>query len=139
MLQTAKFADFDGAHMIVPTEERGTKMSNSMGTGDELVEYNRFGADVIRFPAGGGVANHTHEGDHILFCIAGNGYVVYEGVSHKLTPGICYFVIGEVDHAIKAETDLVLIAVGNKHYPVGAKARMVPVDYRSDTSEEYRI
>jgi hypothetical protein len=38
-------------------------MANSTGTG----EHNGFGADVIRFPAGGDVANHTHEGDHILF------------------------------------------------------------------------
>lgn len=139
MLQTAKFSDFDGTHMVVSQVERGTKMANSMGTGDSLVEHNRFGADVIRFPAGGGVANHTHEGDHILFCIAGEGYVIYEGESHKLTPGVCYFVLGAVDHAIKADTNLVLIAVGNNHHPVGSSARMVPVAYRSETLEEFRI
>ncbi|WP_273669988.1 cupin domain-containing protein [Janthinobacterium fluminis] len=125
--------------MKVERGQRSTQMANSMGTGDSLVEHNGFGADVIRFPAGGGVANHTHEGDHILFCIAGEGYVVYEGEPHKLYPGVCYFVLGSVDHAIKANSDLVLIAVGNKHHPVGSPKRMVPVPYNVTTPTEMRI
>ena len=139
MLQQAIFWEFDGIRMVVAETERGTQMVNSMGTGDSLVQYNGFGADVIRFPAGGGVANHTHDGDHILFCIAGEGYVVYEGKPHKLSPGVCYFVLGLADHAIKADSDLVLIAVGNKHYPVGSSKRMTPVPYHVATPAELRI
>lgn len=106
---------------------RPIKMKNSDGTGEPLVLYERFGADVIRFSAGEGVQNHTHEGDHILFVLAGTGTLLFRGERHKLFPGLCYLVPGFVDHAIEAETDLVLIAVGNNHFPLDSEDRMTPV------------
>ncbi|CDH18618.1 conserved hypothetical protein [Xenorhabdus bovienii str. kraussei Quebec] len=114
-------------------------MANSFGTGESLVKHDGLGADLIRFSKGEGVQNHTHPGHHILFVLSGNGYVVYAGKGHKLEPGICYFVQGNVDHAIKATEDLVMIAVGNEHYQVDSEQRMTPVAYREETPEELRV
>ena len=138
-LQIAKFCEWDGSNLQVDTALRPKKMANSFGTGEELVRLNNFGADIIRFSAGEGVQNHTHPGDHILFVLSGSGYVIYEGHGEPLVPGICYLVKGEADHAIKASTDLVLIAVGNNHQRVDQELRMTPVPYRDETPELMRV
>ncbi len=103
------------------------QMVNSDGTGSALFSLNGFGADVIRFAAGKGVNNHTHQGDHILFTLKGKGVVEYEGVEHDLYPGVSYLIPGSVNHAIRAHENLVLIAVGNNHYPLDSSLRMEPV------------
>ena len=112
--------------LTVKPGSRSIQMHMSDGTGDPLLKYGSFGADVIRFDANKGVMNHTHEGDHILFVIKGEGFVEYNGVDHELSPGLCYFVPGSVDHAIKAKTELVLIAVGNDHRALDSKDRLEP-------------
>lgn len=127
-LQVAKWADADGNGVI--SFSGGAlqyKMCNSDGTGMPLLKYKDFGADIIRFAAEEGVMNHTHEGEHILFVIKGYGLVEYNGVDYELKPGICYLIPGHVDHAIKATTELVLIAVGNNHRPLDSEERMTPV------------
>jgi len=103
-------------------------MVNSDATGLPLLKLSEFGTDIIRFDAGKGVNNHTHDGDHMLFVLKGKGFVEYNGVDHALRPGLCYLILGFVDHAIKATTELVLIAVGNKHFPVDSWERMSLVE-----------
>lgn len=102
------------------------KMQNSDGTGKALLKKDEFGADLIHFKSGEGVKNHTHEGDHQLFVIKGKGWLEYDGIEYRLYPGLCYFVPGDVPHAIRAETELVLIAVGNKHRELDSIERMTP-------------
>jgi len=127
-LQIVEWAKVDEAgNLIINTDERPTQMANSEGTGQTLLSQDGFGADVIRFEAGHGVQNHVHPGDHILFVLAGEGVVVYDGHPNKLKPGLAYFVPGSVPHAIDAKTNLVLIAVGNRHVLVGDETRMTPV------------
>jgi len=128
VLQTAFWAkcDQDG-NLQVDDSEREIKMRHSDGTGSPLFSFNEFGADVIRFAANEGVSNHTHEGDHILFVIKGVGIVEYNGVEHPLYPGLSYLIPGEVNHAIRAKENLVLIAVGNRHRPLDSEERMTPV------------
>jgi len=134
-----RFAEYDGKSLIINDQEQPYKMANSFGTALPLFSHNGFGADIIRFSAGEGVQNHVHPGDHILFTLSGNGYVIYEGVPHELSPGICYFVNGSAAHAIKAVSSLVLIAVGNKHYPATSVERMTPIPYDKETSLEFRV
>ena len=124
-IQISRWADLteDGA-ISVPSGVRPIQMCNSDGTGSPLVKSDKFGADVIRFGAGEGVTNHTHEGAHILFVIKGSGFVEYDGVDHVLEPGVCYLVPSMVDHAIKATTELVLIAVGNDHRALDSQDRL---------------
>lgn len=135
----AIFGEFDGQNLTFDDGEKPFQMRHSFGTGQSLVSHEGFGADLIRFEAGKGVQNHTHPGDHILFTLKGSGYVVYEGEPHKLSPGVCYFVKGSADHAIKAETDLLLIAVGNEHHPVDSDKRMTPVPYRQETASDFQV
>lgn len=135
----AQFAEYDGRNLKIDDGEKPLKMNNSFGTAFPLFTYEGFGADIIRFSAGEGVQNHIHEGDHILFTISGEGYVIYEGAPHKLAPGVCYFVKGSAAHAIKAVSTLVLIAVGNKHYPADSEKRMSPVPYDDSLPEEYKV
>jgi quercetin dioxygenase-like cupin family protein len=125
-LQKATFAHEADGRLTVDKGEGSYQMANSDGTGDPLVAHNGFGADVIRFAAGRGVQPHTHEGDHILFVLAGEGWLGYESQRHRLHAGLCYFVPGAVVHSIEAETALVLIAVGNNHRPIDSAARMTP-------------
>ena len=102
------------------------QMSNSDGTGLPLLKDGKFGADIIHFAPGKGVMNHTHEGAHILIVIKGVGLVEYNGIDYPLEPGVCYLIPGDMDHAIKAETELMMIAVGNDHRPVDSVERMQP-------------
>lgn len=123
--QIAQWAtpDDDGA-LRVDGGVRAIQMANSDGTGSPLVKNNTFGADVIRFGPGEGVVNHTHVGAHILFVIKGDGVVEYEGVEHALRPGLCYMIPSMVRHAIRAKSDLVLIAVGDDHRDLASVERM---------------
>ena len=127
-LQIAKWAvpTVDG-NLQIDGGVKPIKMGDTDGTGIPLVKNNSFGADVIRVPAGKGLPNHTHIGDHILFVIKGSGYVEYNGTLHPIYPGLSYLIPGEVDHAIKAKEDLVLIVVGNNHKALDSKERMLPV------------
>ena len=128
-LQIAKWADYNhDGDLMINSAQREIQMCNSDGTGSPLFSFNGFGADVIRFAASKGVGNHVHEGDHILFVLKGFGFVEYNGVDHPLYPGLSYLIPGEVNHAIKANDDLVLIAVGNNHRPLDSQERMTPID-----------
>lgn len=99
-------------------------MAHSQGRGLPLVGEGRFAADLIRFSAGEGVADHTHPGAHILIVVGGSGWVDYEGEPHRLTVGCIYYVPGGARHAIRAESELTLISVADDHRPVDAPSRL---------------
>lgn len=116
------------------------KMANSDATAlpllREKVGHNEyFGGDLIRFPPGGQVRMHTHEGSHLLFCVGGTGTVTVVTDSggkeeHWLIPGACYLIKSEQPHSIKAKDELTLLAVGNKHFEAWSEARMeLTTDY----------
>ena len=92
-------------------------MASSDGTARALLLYKKFGLDIIRFGAGKGVSTHTHEGDHILLVLKGEGFVEYNGVDHNLQPGMAYMLPGSVPHAIKATSEIVMLAIANDHRP----------------------
>lgn len=127
-LLMAQFANATEDGIAVASGALPVQMQHSDGTGAPLLKRNGFGSDIIRFAAGEGVKSHTHEGDHMLFVIKGEGVVEYDGVDHPLKPGVCYFVDGNVPHAIRAETELTLIAVGNDHRPLDSEARLTPIE-----------
>ncbi len=124
-IQIAKWANLEKNGLLsVESGVRPIQMKHSDGTGFPLLKDGAFGADIIRFEAGKGVANHTHMGAHILFVIKGTGFVDYEDVPQPLEPGLCYFVPSNVKHAIRATTELVLIAVGNDHQVLDSEKRL---------------
>jgi len=121
----AKWADCDpDGQLKINNRARSIQMAFSDGTGDPLVACNGFGADIIQFEGKKGVNTHTHVGDHILFVLSGTGIVEYFDEKHALRPGMCYFVPGDAPHAIRAHTNLVLIAVGNQHRPLESEDRL---------------
>lgn len=124
-LQIAKWADvLANGELSVKGGILPLQMCHSDGTGLPLLKDGNFGADIIRFAAGKGVMNHTHEGAHILIVIKGTGFVEYNSIDYDLEPGLCYLIPSNVDHAIKATTELMLIAVGNNHRPVDSTERL---------------
>lgn len=127
-IQISRWAKLDSSNsLIVESGVRPIPMCNSDGTGEPLLKIDSFGADVIRFGANEGVMNHTHEGDHILIVIKGEGFVECNKFDYPLEPGVCYMIPGNEEHAIKATTELVMIAVGNNHQALNSEARMNPV------------
>ncbi len=124
----AKWADYTDNQLRINKGVLPIQMKHSDGTGLPLVTYENFGADIVRFPAGKGVGTHTHIGAHILIVLNGEGFVEYEGVDHPLLPGIVYMIPGNIKHAIKATTELILIAVGNDHKPLESEERLQVVE-----------
>lgn len=126
VLQTAEWADYQNGELVVDGGERPIQMKNSDGTGTALLKNGKLGADIIRFAANEGVAEHTHLGQHVLFVLRGKGIVKYDGVDNTLYPGKCYLVESWVPHAIYADKDddLVLLVVGDDHRALDDPERM---------------
>lgn len=112
------------ARMHAPAGRLPVQMAKSQGTALPLLKSGDFGADLIRFAPGEGVAEHTHPGDHILVCISGEGWVDYDGEPTRLEPGVCYYVPGAVRHAIRSESELTLLSVANAHIDAGSPQRL---------------
>ena len=87
-------------------------------TGEGLVSNGAIGADIIRLPAGGGFAPHTHPGHHLLIVLAGEGTITYDGVVYPTRAGQIYMIEGEVPHAVGAVTEHVILAAGSPHKPI---------------------
>jgi quercetin dioxygenase-like cupin family protein len=140
-LQQAKWADFTGDNLVSFQGVQPVQMSHSYGTALPLLCDNApekpFGADLIRFEAGKGVQMHTHVGAHILLVTKGQGTLIYgtrhgaDGPAyehHPMFPGMIYLIPSGVPHAIEAETELVIIAIGNDHRPAGSPERLEVVN-----------
>lgn len=108
--------------------EQPVKMRHSDGTALPLVlddsTPHKFGADIIRFAHGKGVGLHTHLGAHILMVTKGRGLLTYGTDTFDMFEGMIYLVPSNVPHAIKAITELVLVAVGNDHQPADSEKRL---------------
>ena len=124
----AKWAENENGQIVPISGKLPIQMLHSDATGLPLVSVDGFGADIIRFESGKGVTNHTHKGAHILFVLKGTGFVEYEGTDYPLQVGVVYMIPGNVDHAIKATTELVLIAVGNDHKPLDSEERLSVIE-----------
>jgi hypothetical protein len=128
-IQIAKFADqWENGELIINSGERPIRMQHSDWTAQELLLLWEFGADVIRFEKGKGVWTHTHTGDHILLTLKWEWFVEYNWVDHALEPWVAYMVPGSVEHAIKATSELILMAIANNHRPAWSKERLDVVE-----------
>lgn len=129
-LQQARWADFNESEktLISFRGNQPVHMSHSDGTALPLLVDDslpaKFGADIIRFEAGKGVGLHTHVGAHILLVTKGKGTLTYHTEKHQMFEGMIYLVPSNVPHAIDAETELVLIAIGNDHQPADSESRL---------------
>lgn len=97
--------------------------------GRPLFTNGNLGADMLHVKAGDQFPVHTHPGDHLLFCLSGEGTITVAGVTYQIRPGDLYMVEGTVPHAVGAVTDHILVAIGSPHKPVDSPERMTFVDW----------
>lgn len=128
VLQQARWVRFQTGQLSSIEGVQPLAMHHSDGTALPLVldnsTSNKFGADIIRFAPGKGVGLHKHIGAHILMVTKGTGVLTYNQEIHDMFPGMIYLVPSNVPHAIKATTELVLVAVGNDHRPADSPERL---------------
>lgn len=118
------FPAIQSSRFVEPPGALAEPMRHSDGRGKPLLKSGPFGADLIRFPVGGGVPPHTHPGEHMLFVLSGRGSLQFGEEWHALEPGFCYHVPAGVRHAIRAESELTLLSVANDHRGVSAEDRL---------------
>ena len=111
------------------TEKPEIRMAKSEAFGRELLRHGTFGADLIEFPPGGCVPRHTHEGNHILFCVAGDGRVTTDESEDLVKFGECYLIRSNQPHEIHAgEHGMRLLVVGDNCRDIGSEDRLSVVE-----------
>lgn len=99
-------------------------MHGSTALGAPLVKDGAFAADLLKFEPGQKTEPHTHPGDHILFVVDGDGWLIYGGAYHALTRHTCYFVPGQIIHQVGSESGMLLMSIANAHRPVDSLERL---------------
>lgn len=107
----------------------GVDVHGAPARGLALHSNGHLGADMLYVRAGDQFPVHTHPGDHLLYCLAGEGTITVDQVTYQIRPGDLYMVDGLVPHAVGAVTDHVLVAIGAPHKPVDSPERMTFVDW----------
>ncbi len=107
----------------------GVDVHGAPARGLALHSNGHLGADLLHVKAGDQFPIHTHPGDHLLYCLAGEGTMSVAGVTYRIRPGDLYMVDGAVPHAVGAITDHVIMAIGAPHKHVASPERMTFVDW----------
>jgi len=110
----------------------GVPVHGAPATGLPLHTNGNLGADILHVEAGKQFPVHTHPGDHLLYCLAGQGTISVDGVTYDIEPGDIYMVDGMVPHAVGARTDHVLVSIGSPHKPVASPERMTWTDWQGN-------
>lgn len=100
--------------------------------GIPLHTNGHLGVDLIHVKGGDQFPIHTHPGDHLLYCVSGEGTMSVDGVTYRIRPGDLYMVDGNVPHAVGAITDHTIMAIGSPHKPVDSPERMTWVDWQGN-------
>lgn len=113
----------------------GVQVHGAPAVGLPLHTNGHLGADMLHVHAGDQFPVHTHPGDHLLYCLAGEGTITVDEVTYKIKPGDFYMVNGMTPHAVGAITDHVLVAIGSPHKAVDSPERMEWVDWDGNPVE----
>lgn len=101
------------------------------GVAAQGAEGHPLGIDLIEMEPGAAFPLHTHEGDHILYILAGHGYVHVDGVDHPAAAGDTVFIPAAYAHGVKtdphARERFQFLAVGYPHRHLEASDRMALV------------
>jgi quercetin dioxygenase-like cupin family protein len=110
------------SNYIESTQQLPMHLSEAKGT--PLVKSEDFGADMLAFEPRQSTMIHTHSGDHILFVVSGKGWLLFDGEHCGLSQGDCYYVPGNVPHAVGTQNkSMRLLSIANKHRPVDSVER----------------
>ena len=108
----------------------GLPVHGAPALGIPLHSNGHLGADMLYVRAGDRFPVHTHPGDHLLLCLAGEGTISVGEVTYRVRPGDIYMVDGLVPHAVGAgDEDHILVAIGAPHKPVQSPERMQFTDW----------
>lgn len=100
-------------------------MVGSQAQGLNLVKDGNFAADMLHFKANQKTSLHTHPGNHILFVVQGDGWLIFDNEKHDLITGTCYFVPGLIPHQVIAgSVGMYLLSVADNHQPVDSASRL---------------
>jgi glyoxylate utilization-related uncharacterized protein len=87
-----------------------------------------IGVDFIEMQPGAEFALHTHQGEHILFVVKGNGCVHIDGVDQRVKEGDTIFIPAEYPHGVKTVSDyeapFQFLAFGCPHMSLDSTDRM---------------
>jgi len=116
-------------------DEEGNKLKGirgRVGVHEVKVDSTEVGVDMIEMSPGSAFPLHTHDGDHILYGISGNGSIHINGVDYPMEPGDSVFVPAEYPHGVKTNPKATkvfeLLAFGHPHKQLDATSRMQIVD-----------
>ena len=102
------------------------------GVRGRTLEGIAIGIDLITMRPGTHFPLHTHRGDHILYVLAGVGYVRIGNAQKTLGPGDTVFVAAEWEHAAGAaegsRDDFEFLAVSIPYRAVESPGRMTLVE-----------
>lgn len=107
----------------------GVDVHGAPAKGRPLHTNGHLGADMLWVKGGDQFPVHTHPGDHLLYCLLGEGTITVDRKTYRIFPGDIYMVEGMVPHAVGAVTDHVLVAIGAPHKAVDSPERMSMVDW----------
>ena len=106
--------------------------------GRHLLDNGIMGTDLLHLAPGKSFELHTHPGHHLLYTVMGQGTVTFDGIVHKVTPGMLYLIPANVPHAVGADPDHfhVIMAIGASPYKAlddpDRMALVVPVEAKMD-------
>lgn len=109
--------------------EQGVPVHGAPAVGTAMLTNGQLGCDMLHVKAGEQFPVHTHPGDHLLYCVRGEGTITVDKIVYRVVPGDIYMVDGAVPHAVGAYTDHWLLAIGSPHKAVDAPDRMAFVDW----------
>jgi quercetin dioxygenase-like cupin family protein len=98
----------------------------------------RIGLDKIVMTAGSAFPLHVHDGDHLLYVLAGSGGIHVDGVDYELHAGDTIYVPADYPHGVlgpESGPPLCILAFGVPHHPIDSTTRMrlvAPPDLATD-------
>lgn len=113
----------------------GVAVHGAPAVGIPMLSNGHLGVDMLHIEAGQQFPVHTHPGDHLLYCVRGEGTITINETTYRVTPGDIYMVDGSVPHAVGAYSDHWLLAIGAPHKPVDSPERMSFVNWDGSPAE----
>lgn len=92
-----------------------------------MADGMHLGADQIVIAAGRGFPLHVHEGDHLLYVLAGIGGLHVDGVDYVMREGDSIYVPADYPHSVRGPESgppIRLLAFGVPHHPIDSTKRM---------------
>jgi len=109
-------------------DEQGNKLKDiegKRGVRAQKADGSYIGCDFIRMQPGSAFPMHTHEGDHVLYIVYGEGFVHIDGRDIAVRADHVIHIPAECPHRVWcAERSLMFAATGHPHIHVDAHDRM---------------